>query len=45
MEAFRSQVAANGSGEFRFGGKTVRIVYDSTDGRFLSSNGNGGLFT
>ncbi|MCZ5389265.1 T3SS effector NleG family protein [Escherichia coli] len=45
MEVLRAQVAATGRGEFTMGGETVRIEYSPTDGRFLASDGTGGLFT
>ncbi|EOO7574349.1 DUF1076 domain-containing protein [Escherichia coli O157] len=45
VEVVRARIVANGRGDITVGGETVSIVYDSTNGRFSSSGGNGGLLS
>ncbi|EON1090945.1 DUF1076 domain-containing protein [Escherichia coli] len=45
MEVVRARIVANGRGDISVGGETVSIVYDSTNGHFSSSGGNGGLLS
>lgn len=45
MNVLRAQVASSGRGEFTLGNETVSIVFNETDGRFLSSGSSGGLLT
>ncbi len=45
VEVVRARIVANGRGDITVGGETVSIVYDSTNGHFSSSGGNGGLLS
>ena len=45
LEVVRARIVANGRGDITVGGETVSIVYDSTNGHFSSSGGNGGLLS
>ncbi|EJW8078288.1 DUF1076 domain-containing protein [Escherichia coli] len=45
LNVLRAQVASSGRGEFTLGNETVSIVFNETDGRFLSSGSSGGLLT
>ncbi|HHC4712587.1 TPA: DUF1076 domain-containing protein [Escherichia albertii] len=45
MQVLRAQIAASGGGEITVDGQTVSITYSETDGRFLASGGNNGLFS
>ncbi|SQD04969.1 T3SS effector NleG [Escherichia coli] len=45
LEVVRARIVANERGDITVGGETVSIVYDSINGRFSSSGGNGGLLS